>query len=259
VFLFIIILGGLGYEIGYQNIAATRVYTDLKNDLEAVKSANICIYTKTTHDDSVAYSVGASGVIFSKDSSGYYALTAYHVVNKKNSEFLVMTVKDPTLIEYRENHPGMKLSSSYEYYDTLSAAQVIYTNEDCDLAIVYFKSEQELKCASIASENPKKGEKIVCVGTYADKLEYFVESYGKVKQNNTSTFHTEDGTSDSQVLRHSAFEVEGFSGSGVFDQNMEIVGMNIGGTKNIFRRFSYGVMIPCEQINECITESGILE
>ena len=38
---------------------------------------------------------------------------------------------------------------------------------------------------------------------------------------------------NNQIFKHSAFVAEGFSG-GVFNGDMKIVGMNIGGQKNIF-------------------------
>ena len=242
------------YKIEYQNISINRIYSDMKSNLVIHKSANICVISETEHDDIVGYSIGASGVIFEKDDAGYYALTAYHVVNKENTKFLIMTVNDPTLKEYRESHPDMGITS---YYKQFPIAEVIYKNEESDLAIIYFKSNQDLQCATISSTNPQKGDRIVTVGTYSEKMDYFTESYGQVKQNKTITFHTDDGASDNQILKHSAFVAEGFSGSGAWNEDMEIVGMNIGGQRNIFGRFSYGAMIPCEQINQCIIESGL--
>lgn len=231
----------------------------MRSSLITYKSANICVISETEHDDIARYSIGASGIIFEKDNAGYYALTAYHVVNAENTKFLIMTVNDPTLIEYRESHPNMVITSTDEYYKKFPIAEVIYENEESDLAIIYFKSNQDLECATISSVNPQKGDRIVTVGTYSEKMDYFVESYGQVKQNQTTTFHTDDGISDNQILKHSAFVVEGFSGSGVFNEDMEIVGMNIGGQKNIFEKLSYGAMIPCEQINQCIIESGLFD
>lgn len=249
----ICILGCSAYKIA----SANKIYSNMKSNLATYKSANICVISETEHDGIAGYSVGASGIIFKKDDAGYYALTACHVVNAKNTKFLIMTINDPTLIEYRESHPNMAITSTDEYYKKFPIAEVIYKNEESDLAIIYFKSNQDLECAMISSVNPQKGDRIVTVGTYSEKMDYFVESYGQVKQNHTTTFHTDDGTSDSQILKHSAFAAEGFSGGGVFNEDMETVGMNIGGQRNIFGRFSYGAMIPCEQINQCMIESGL--
>lgn len=245
------------YKMEYQNISINRIYSDMKSNLVIHKSANICVISETEHDDIAGYSIGASGVIFEKDDAGYYALTAYHVVNAENTKFLIMTVNDPTLKEYRESHPDMGITSTDEYYKQFPIAEIIYENEESDLAIIYFKSNQDLECATISSVNPQKGDRIVTVGTYSEKMDYFAESYGQVKQNKTITFHTDDGASDNQILKHSAFIAEGFSGSGAWNEDMEIVGMNIGGQRNILGRFSYGAMIPCEQINQCIIESGL--
>lgn len=258
-------LGFIGYAVGYQKIAQNRRYPDMEKNLDKIEGANICVISKTCHDDMEGYSAGASGFIFAKDDNGYYALTANHVVEKgntqletENTQFIVMTEKDCTLSEYRKEHPKMKITSPGEYYDKLSKADVVYQNEKCDLAIIHFEYKDDLKCVSIAKNNSKKSDKIVSVGINGDKMEYFVKTYGKVTQSETSVFHTEDNLADNEVQKHSAYETSGFSGGGVFNQDMEIVGMNIGAAVNGFGRFSYGVMIPCEQINECIKESGVL-
>mgnify|MGYP006914488306 CR=1 FL=1 len=38
----------------------------------------------------------------------------------------------------------------------------------------------------------------------------------------------------------------------VYNENMELVGINIGGGTDIFGRFRYGVLIACDQIRECL-------
>ena len=154
------------FLIRMQNESINRQYSNMKKDLIEYKSANICIISKTEHEGIVGYSVGASSIIFKKDENGYYALTANHVVNKENTEFLIMTVNDPTLLEYRKNHPDVEIVSNNKYYDQFPTAEVV-------------------------------------------------------------------------------------------NENMELVGVNIGGQKNIFGGFSCGVMIPCEQINKCIVMSGL--
>lgn len=253
IFVFLLVF----FIIRMQNESINRRYSNMKKDLIEYKSANICIISKTEHEGIVGYSVGASGIIFKKDENGYYALTANHVVNKENTEFLIMTVNDPTLLEYRKNHPDVEIVSNDKYYNQFPTAEVVYENEEADLAILYFESDQDLECMSISLDNPRKGDKIIAIGTYSEKMEYFVETCGKIKQTQTSTFHTNDGAMDNKILRHSAFVAEGFSGGGVVNENMELVGMNIGGQKNIFGGFSCGVMIPCEQINKCIVMSGL--
>ena len=217
---------------------------------------NICVISATeTDEELMSYSVGASGIVIGKDQYGYYALTAAHVVDKEKTKFLVRTVYDPDKEEYRKEH-NLRITSQ-EYYDTLAEAQVVYTDQKEDLAIVHFNSEEELSVAEISQENPSKNDLVIAVGTYADKMEYFYESTGKIKSDKLQSFVTDDKFGESQVIRHSTFTAEGFSGCGVYNSEMQLVGMNIGGSTNIFGGFKYSVMIPCQQILKCIEESNL--
>ena len=241
---------------GCTNDKGNEAYDSMKKEMENKKSMNICVISATeTDEELMSYSVGASGIVIGKDQYGYYALTAAHVVDKEKTKFLVRTVYDPDKEEYRKEH-NLRITSQ-EYYDALAEAQVVYTDQKEDLAIVHFNSEEELSVAEISQENPSKNDLIIAVGTYADKMEYFYESTGRIKNDELVPFVTNDKFGESQVIRHSAFTAEGFSGAGVFNSEMQLVGMNIGGSTNIFGGFKYSVMIPCEQIQNCIVESNI--
>lgn len=241
---------------GCTNDKENEAYDSMKKEMENKKSMNICVISATeTDEELMSYSVGASGIVIGKDQYGYYALTAAHVVDKEKTKFLVRTVYDPDKEEYRKEH-NLRITSQ-EYYDALAEAHVVYTDQKEDLAIVHFNSEEELSVAEISQENPSKNDLIIAVGTYADKMEYFYESTGRIKNDELVPFVTNDKFGESQVIRHSAFTAEGFSGAGVFNSEMQLVGMNIGGSTNIFGGFKYSVMIPCEQIQNCIVESNI--
>ncbi len=245
------------YLFLYEDIAINRKDLSLEKNLQEYKSAGICLITATNHDGITAYSVGASGVIFAFDGSGYYALTANHVVNKKESEFLIRTINDVSLEEYKKIYPDLKAGEVSKYYKTLSRAQVLYKSQKEDLAIIYFKNNTKLASVKISDKNPLKGEHVVCLGTYSKKAKIFMESYGTVESDKVSSFRTMEESQDNQVLKHNAFVDEGFSGSGVFNKKMEIVGITIGGGKNIFGRFAYGVMIPCEAVKKVVKDSHI--
>ena len=83
--------------------------------------------------------------------------------------------------------------------------------------------------------------------------EKFVSTYGKIKSSKPENFSFNDDQSDNLVVKHSAYEAPGSSGSAVYNESMELVGINIGGGRDVFGRFRYGVMIPTDQINECIS------
>ena len=93
---------------------------------------------------------------------------------------------------------------------------------------------------------------VITVGSYSEKMDYFFVSTGMIDKDELVTFKTNDGNAENRVLQHSAFTTEGFSGGGVYDEDMKLVGINIGGGVDFFGRFKFSVMIPCEQINKCI-------
>ena len=103
----------------------------------------------------------------------------------------------------------------------------------------------------VASDVPEKGDRIVCIGNPVDSEERFVESYGKIKSNLVEFIA--DKKTDT-VLKHSAYIAPGSSGGAVYNENMKIAGINVGGGTDSFGRFKYGVMIPAEQIAEFIEE-----
>ena len=57
-----------------------------------------------------------------------------------------------------------------------------------------------------------------------------------------------------QILKHNAYTADGSSGGAVFDEDMKLVGINIGGGVDFLGRYRYGAMIPCEQIRTCVDE-----
>ena len=67
-------------------------------------------------------------------------------------------------------------------------------------------------------------------------------------------FETKDGLPASRTLKHNAYEAPGSSGSVALNEDMEIVGINIGGATDAFGRFKFGVMVPCELVNIFIGE-----
>ena len=73
--------------------------------------------------------------------------------------------------------------------------------------------------------------------------------------NKLTKFATDDGQSENDVLRHNAYVAPGSSGGAVINNEMKVVGINIGGGTDIFGRFKYGVLIPCVQIQTLIDRS----
>lgn len=258
VFLSFTFLFVLGYPSIYQIQCKNRVYSDIQNKISEDMTSNVNVIKVTEHDGMIGYGVGASGVVIGKEEQTYYALTAYHVIKtEENTSYLVSTTKDETINEYRQNHPEVGHVDLSGYYSQFPTAKIIYTCEESDLAIIRFESEQDLTVAHTSGTVPVKGDRIVAVGTDSVNNMHFVTTYGKVKSGKLFTFQTDDGQTGNNVLKHNAYVVGGFSGGAVFNEDMELVGITIGGGTDALGRFRYGAMIPCSQIQQCISESEI--
>ena len=208
-----------------------------------------------SEEEGFGYSAGASGVVFEKDNDTYYAMTAYHVVKESRANnFIVATALTPTYDEYKKEKGITGHIPQKEYYDAMPLASVEYENEQSDLAIISFRSSEELDAAEVAKENPKEGDKIVAVGNPSDIEGHFIQTYGKILSEKEEEFRTNDGQLPSRVLKHSAYESPGSSGGAVFSKEMELAGINAGGGVDFLGRFRYGVMIPADQIQRCIAD-----
>lgn len=226
-----------------------RTNAEMESKFQNIYSANVGIITVTRHDDINAYSAGASGVIISKKDDKYYVLTAYHVVKDKD-KYLIHTIHSETLSEYRENNPNKPKSSLEDYYNKKLEATLEYTCEESDLAIISFKSNDDLAVMPVSDVFPEKSDKIMVIGNSDGN--FFNVTYGKILSNKLKSFETNDGQSKNMVLRHNAYVEEGSSGGAVINDEMKLVGINIGGGTDVFGRFKHGVLIPCDQIQTVI-------
>ncbi len=246
------------YPSIYEKKAKTTVDQELQNGLKKVISANIGVITVTEEDGATGYSAGASGFIFDRQNRTYYAITAYHVVAKQDG-CLILTASMDTFREYRKKTSGTGHGSVEEYYSRLPKANIEYESEESDLAIIRFESDRELGVASVSTDAPARKDRIVTVGT--QEGDFFTATYGKILSDKLINFEADDEYSENKVMKHSAYVTYGNSGGGVFDKDMQIIGMNIGGGTDVFGRFRYGAMIPYDQIQKAIStfreESGI--
>lgn len=242
-----LLIGILPSVTDYQ--AKHRIYTDMQTDLSDVMNANIRIVSVDKHDGGIAYGAGSSGVVIEKTENKYYALTAFHVLaNDEIDYFVVITPDDPSVFDYKKEHEG---AGQEEYYNQLPKVKVEFEKEESDLAVISFESDKQISVVQIAETMPEKGDRIAVISN--PEGEKFVSTYGKIKSSKPENFSFNDDQSDNLVVKHSAYEAPGSSGSAVYNESMELVGINIGGGRDVFGRFRYGVMIPTDQINECIS------
>lgn len=236
----------------YENDCKTRVYEDLDERINSsVLLANICITRReeTTHGNltEYSYSLGASGVIISKNQGKYYALTANHVVEEKdpsvNTSFFVQIYG---MQSYSQNEQSGGHLSLEEYYSKLPAAKVEYSDEKYDLAIISFYTSVDLNVLPLAKADASSGDRIAVVSNPDGQR--FVHSFGNIVSDEQIVFSAGDGKSDNMTIQHNAYTAPGSSGSAVLSENMEIVGINIGGATDFMGRYRYSAMIPLRQI-----------
>lgn len=242
-----------------QVICKNRYFKEFDETItEDVLNSNIviCVHEQTTDEDGSVYhtwTAGSSGVIIDYKDDTYFALTAYHVVknNVDSTEFIILPYNSPTYTEFREN--SNQHVSLQSYYEQFEKAKVIYAEEKYDLALISFKSSKPLHSLSVSKYNPSYNEKVVSISN--PEGERFVKTYGKIKSKKYYTFKSNDDLLPIQTLKHNAYISYGSSGSALLNQQMEIVGINVGAKINIFNGFWSAVMVPSEIIQVFLKEN----
>ena len=221
-------------------------------------SANIKIvqlqYRKEGNVSSSSVSAGASGVIIRKESDKYYALTAEHVIkeleNIDKTQFIVIGYDQ---LDYRDY---LSTGGTYEgvesYYKQLPEAIVEYANEKYDLAIISFSANEDYTVLPISAEMPKYGDLVASVSNPYRKRN--VVSVGRVRTRKPESFGDKAGNLQYPIIKHTAMISGGSSGSALLNENLEVVGINLGGGENIFRRFISGMAMPSDRIRAFLDE-----
>lgn len=238
----------------YERSCRTRVFEDMRERLDEVTLSVIGILPRTEKEDgAVTYGGGGTGVIFAVKGNTYYALTAAHVVNNPEAENKVYTLKteysaDPALEE-------MGIEAVAEgFYESLADVRIEYVSPDSDIAVISFKSQDELVCAEFEERLPEKGDRIVCLG-HPDSRKLTV-TYGTVKTGLKTVEMKDRGNgikASDKVMEHDAWLNAGSSGGPAFSENMKLYGINTGGSFSVTGNFRKGFMIPSDQLEECIS------
>lgn len=151
-----------------------------------------------------------------------------------------------------ENIPGVDFNVlAPDVYDAMYTAEIEYVSTRDDLAVIRFSSEEELAVMPIAEDDPKKGDRILCVGN--PENEWFAISYGEVTSG-IETFGELQGR-PSNAMKHSAYMHVGSSGGAAINEQMELVGITPGGSYSLDgKTFNYGVLIPVSEIRLCLND-----
>jgi S1-C subfamily serine protease len=221
-------------------------------------SANIQIvqlkYRNEESGNSMAVSAGASGVIFRKEGNKYYALTANHVVAEledvDKTQIIVMGYDDLDFKDYLNS--GGTYIGIENYYKQFSVGTVEYSNVKYDLALISFTSDKNYTALSLAERTPKYGDKVATISNPYGKRN--IVTAGKIGNKKFWTYEDEAGKIKYPIVKHSALITAGSSGSALLSEDLEIVGINLGGNENIFHQFISGMAMQNEQIHDFLEE-----
>ena len=212
-----------------------------KIDDSGIIECNVCLIKKIVKGNSSSYSQGASGVLYYRDDTTYYLMTAFHVVKDLD--------KDDSLYILLSDEKGYTGGGLSLYYDTLPIGTVEYTDEKYDLAIVSFTSDRQLKTITLSSSTPKFKDRIISIGNPADRGRNYV-SFGNITSKAPVPFGDEMDKIQFNVITHSAYVSEGSSGSMLLNKDLELIGINLGGAVNGLGKFVEGKAMPIERIKE---------
>jgi len=221
-------------------------------------SANIKIvqlkHRNEGNGSSTSVSAGASGVIILRESNKYYVLTAKHVItelyNMDKTQIIVMGYDDLDFKDYLRK--GEQFQGIANYYEQFPEAVVEYSNDKYDLAIISFIADEVYTALPVADEIPKYGDIVASMSNPHGKRN--IVTGGKISSRKPRPFGDESGKMQYPIIKHTSSLSEGSSGSALLNENMEIVGINLGGNENIFRQYVSGMAMPSDRIRTFLKE-----
>ena len=221
-------------------------------------SANIKI-VQLTHEtgmnsSSIAVSAGASGVIIRKDGNRYFALTANHVIaaldDADSVQIIVLGYDD---LDFKDSlNSGEAYVGIEDYYRQFPEAAVEYADEKSDLALICFTSDKAYSVLSLAENAVKYGGTVASMSNpYGKRNEV---TAGTIGSQGFWDYEDKEGKFKYSIIKHSAFISAGSSGSALLNEDLEIVGINLGGKENLLHQFVSGMAITNDQIRAFLEE-----
>lgn len=207
-------------------------------------------YSTGYNSSSISVSAGASGVIFQKEGNRYFALTALHVISELRDVDKTQTV----VLGYDDKDIDIENMGTYipDYYLQFPKIKVEYKSEKYDLAIISFVSDKDYTVLSLSDEKLHFGDKVASMSNPFGERN--IVTAGRLGSRKIWHYEDEIGTFDYTIIKHSAVTSQGSSGSALLNEDMEIVGINLGGNENFLRQFISGMAIPNEHIQEFLKE-----
>lgn len=240
----------------YYNQATNKDF--IENVQSNALSANVKIvqltYETGLNSSSIAVSVGASGVIIRKEGNRYFVLTANHVITELDyadkNQIVVMGYDD---LDYNFSlHNGGEYVGIENYYLQFPEITVEHIDENSDLALISFTSDKDYTVLSVSEDDAKYGDKVASMSNPSDKRN--IVTAGKIGSKGFWNYKDEAGKFKYSIIKYSAVTSAGSSGSALLNEELEIVGITLGGNENIFRQFISGMAIPNDQIRDFLRE-----
>lgn len=171
----------------------------------AKEVAQIAVPTTVQVNNTLSPGNSGSGVIIAKNGKTYTVLTANHVVENPNSEFVIRTAKG-------KDHP-------------VKSVQSLKKNPgDADLAIATFESEEEYLVAPVANSD----EATIGSGVYISG--YPLPAAGGTEREyaftNGVVSNRKESDPEGYTMRYDAVTRRGMSGGPVFDVSGRVVGIH---------------------------------
>lgn len=217
------------------NFSNTIPTSTINHISTVVMNANVKINTSTykiefLHKVDGPYKAYGSGVIIGKKVekglNAYYVLTNAHVIHLDSNYLHEYKIEDIN--------------------NDLIDAELIAKNEDYDLALLKFKTGNELTVIELAQKNPYKRQTVFSVGSPSGKQNIItagkIIAYSKIKN------------VEYEVIVHDALIYKGSSGSMLINDDYELVGINTWGFVSedgvLEEDFVKGGASPIEKIRE---------
>lgn len=205
-----------------------------------------------------SYGVGASGTIIKREGDRYYVLTAYHVIKPKKDS--VRT--DILVLDYNDNgklDPAkFQESNGFEhYYDKFPKARVEFYDKNYDLAVISFTSNEDYATIQIAKSPPKFGHVVESLSNPYENARNQIDVgrfFGAYSTAPSMKFYKVQYP----MITHTAKGSEGSSGGMVLNENLELVGVTLGGTEIkfiAFRFYLFGKAMPANRVLEFLEEN----
>lgn len=193
----------------YKKVDIDKTEEDMLNAIDEVWSSNVMIgvVKKTTilHITKVSYSM-YSAVVYKNDADTFYCVTTY--VEDMNATGSTYEYK--TLTEEGGEYPAQIVG-----YDTKNKIAVYKFESDSDIAVSSIKDNNDISCG-----NP--------IFTISSKLKENISSFADYKEaDRNNLFSGTVSHFDGRLMMHPAMSSVEDYGSGVFDYEGNLIGINV--------------------------------